>query len=164
VVLTPGCLVFTFAFYAKEIFNNDVYFKFINELWCEALANIGFERIHTNGISDLAIGNKKIAGTSMFRKKHLLVYQGSLLVDPNLDLIFSLLKHPSKEPDYRRGRSHEEFLTSLKKEFGLNANENLNTQEIAKRCDFEVKKILNSSRFLWENSLMEKDLVGSAIV
>jgi lipoate-protein ligase A len=116
VLLGPGCLILTFAFYAKDLFSNHLYFEIINDLWIRALKSGGIEGVKQRGISDLAMGDKKIAGTSLFRKKHLLVYQGSLLVHPNLEAISHLLAHPSKEPDYRQGRSHLDFLTTLREQ------------------------------------------------
>lgn len=114
VVLGPGCLILTFSFYAKDIFGNKEYFKKINQLWINALKEVGIQNLSENGISDICCGDKKVAGTSIFRKKHLLVYQGSMLVNPDLKLISQLLAHPSKEPDYRAGRDHHDFLTTLK--------------------------------------------------
>jgi len=116
VVLGKGCLILTLAFYANNVFGNKNYFCKINDLWIKALREYGVANLSQNGISDICIKDKKIVGTSIFRKKHLLVYQGSLLVDPNLSQISQLLKYPSRTPDYRAGRSHSHFLTSLKKE------------------------------------------------
>jgi lipoate---protein ligase len=129
VVLSPGCLVLTLAFYAKDIYSNTTYFNAINNLWSDSLASLGLHGVVTLGISDLAINGKKIGGTSLFRRKHLLVYQGSLLVDPNFAEIESLLAHPSREPDYRAGRSHLDFLTSTKAE-GCD----LTAQQLADHC------------------------------
>ena len=119
VVLGPGCQIVTFAFFARSLFDNSRYFSIINDCWIAALeraAGIQAGTIHQRGISDLAIGNKKIAGTSLFRRKHLVVFQGSLLVDPDFETIERCLCHPSREPDYRMGRSHLDFLTSLERE------------------------------------------------
>lgn len=113
VVLSPGCLVLTLAFYASDVFSNARYFSAVNELWIKALKENGIGGLAQGGISDITAGDKKIAGTSLFRKKHLLVYQGSLLVNPRIDLIESCLKHPTREPDYRNKRGHREFLTSV---------------------------------------------------
>lgn len=114
VVLGPGCLVLTFAFYAKDVFGNSKYFNMINELWIQSIQPYVPVTLLQNGISDICAGKKKIAGTSIFRKKHLLVYQGSMLVDMNLEFMSQVLSHPSKEPEYRQGRPHTEFLTTLK--------------------------------------------------
>jgi lipoate-protein ligase A len=129
VVLGPGCLILTFAFYAKDIFGNKEYFKKINQLWINALKEVGIQNLSENGISDICCGDKKVAGTSIFRKKHLLVYQGSMLIDPDLKLISQLLAHPSKEPDYRAGRTHHDFLTTLK-DLGYQGN----ATELAQHC------------------------------
>lgn len=129
VVLGPGCLILTFAFLAKDVFNNQRYFSLINNLWIDALKNEGLKNLEQRGHSDIACDGKKIAGTSLFRKKNLVVYQGSLLVDPDLQLISKALKHPSREPDYRSGRQHEDFLTTTQK-LGLS----LNAEELARKC------------------------------
>ncbi len=139
VVLGPGCLILTFAFYAKDPFGNGHYFKMINDLWIQSLQPYIPKILSQKGISDICCEEKKIAGTSIFRKKHLLVYQGSMLVDPNLEFISNLLAHPSKEPDYRQGRSHSEFLTTLK-QLGCA----LTTQELAEKCqEYFNKHIYN---------------------
>lgn len=135
VVLGKGCLILTFAFYAKNVFGNNKYFQIINQLWINALIEAGCQNLTQNGISDICVNNKKIAGTSIFRKKHLLVYQGSLLVDPDMNLISKLLAHPSKEPEYRQGRKHNEFLTSTK-EVGCT----LTASELADHCQKYFEK------------------------
>jgi lipoate-protein ligase A len=129
VVLGPGCLVLTFAFFAKDLFSNQHYFALINQLWADALRDAGLPELATRGHSDLAHGDKKIAGTSLFRRKHLVVYQGSLLVRPDFELISLLLQHPSREPDYRRGRQHNDFLISAA-QLGYCGS----TQELASQC------------------------------
>lgn len=113
VVLSPGCLILTFAFYAKNLYGNGEYFHKINTLWIDALKSLGIENLSQKGISDICLGNKKVVGSSIFRKRHLLVYQGSLLVNPDLSLMSDLLCYPSRAPEYRANRTHEEFVTSL---------------------------------------------------
>ncbi|APJ04780.1 lipoyl protein ligase domain-containing protein [Silvanigrella aquatica] len=135
VVLGEGCLILTFAFYAKDVFGNSKYFQMINQLWINALQDAGCPKLNQNGISDISYGDKKIAGTSIFRKKHLLVYQGSLLVNPDMNFISQLLAHPSREPDYRNGRSHDDFLTSAK-----NIGCKLNANELAIHCQKYFEK------------------------
>jgi lipoate---protein ligase len=135
VVLGPGCLILTLAFYAKELYANQKYFEKVNQLWIEALDTCGVSGLCTRGISDIAKGDQKIAGTSVFRRRHLFVYQGSLLVKPDFQAIEKLLQHPSREPDYRQGRSHRAFLTSLE-ELGCQ----LSVEEVTKRCDDYFQK------------------------
>lgn len=144
VVLSPGCLVLTLAFYAQSLFDNQNYFQLINSLWCEALQKLGVRDLNQRGFSDICIGEKKIAGTSLFRRKHLLVFQGSLLVNSNLDLIPRYLSHPSREPDYRGKRSHQDFVTSIKK-----SGHNLNAAEIGTFCSDYFAK--NASEYFEKN-------------
>jgi lipoate-protein ligase A len=114
VVLGPGCIVFSLAVFAHSLFQNDLYFRTINQLWADGIQKVCGISVDQRGISDLAVGDRKVAGTSLFRRKHLLVYQGSLLVDPSWEHISRYLQHPTREPDYRQGRAHRSFLTSLK--------------------------------------------------
>lgn len=71
--------------------------------------------IKPGGISDLCIedrrGSRKISGNSQARKKGWMLHHGTILYDAqNIHKISKLLRHPPKEPDYRKGRSHKEFL------------------------------------------------------
>jgi lipoate-protein ligase A len=71
------------------------------------------------GLSDLAvIGSdgtlRKIAGNSQARKRRSVVCHGTVLSNPDWSLMERLLQFPSSVPDYRAGRSHRDFLTSLK--------------------------------------------------
>ncbi|MDH4200888.1 MAG: hypothetical protein OEV66_10990 [Spirochaetia bacterium] len=68
-----------------------------------------------NGISDLCFTNKfgprKISGNSQARKKKWLLHHGTILYDTgNIRKIAHFLQHPSKEPDYRNGKKHADFL------------------------------------------------------
>lgn len=65
------------------------------------------------GISDLAIGDRKFSGNSQRWKKRAFLHHGTILYDFDLPRISRYLKHPSREPDYRRGRSHVEFVANL---------------------------------------------------
>ncbi len=114
VVLHSGCVVVSFGAWMQQPFKNDVYFSLINKSISATIQKkYGLMDIKERGISDLAIGDKKIAGTSLFRSKGYLLYQASILVESRIDLIERLLKHPSREPDYRKGKTHRDFIAGL---------------------------------------------------
>ena len=55
----------------------------------------------------------KFSGNAQRRRKHFLLFHGTFLLQFDISLISRFLRMPSKEPDYREGRSHKEFLTNL---------------------------------------------------
>lgn len=115
VVLYPGCVVLSLGCWVKDQFSNSLYFRMINQAVISSLAEIwpGLSELSQAGISDIVIGDKKIAGTSLFRSRNYLLYQASVLVNLDSSLIESVLTHPSKEPGYRKGRTHSDFLTGI---------------------------------------------------
>jgi lipoate-protein ligase A len=77
--------------------------------------------VEIRGCTDLALAPRpspldpslKFSGNAQRRKKHFLLFHGTLLLNFDLALIDKFLRMPSKEPDYRQGRSHKTFLTNL---------------------------------------------------
>ena len=63
---------------------------------------------HASPITEL-----KFAGNSQRRRKHFLLFHGTLLLNCDLNFISELLPMPTKQPDYRASRAHEEFVTNL---------------------------------------------------
>ena len=116
VVLHPGCVILSLGLWVGHFYQNDYYFKWINDSLIQSLKAKWpeFAELDQNGISDITMGAKKIAGTSLFRSRNYLLYQASIMVDPKPDLMESYLAHPSKEPEYREGKNHTEFVSGLK--------------------------------------------------
>ncbi len=52
----------------------------------------------------------------MYLNRGVLYYHAVLNISEEVSMISRYIKHPPREPDYRQGRSHEEFVTSLAKE------------------------------------------------
>ncbi len=116
VVLTPGQVVLACVTTVESPFRNKEYAARINAWFIEALERLGVTGVQPRGISDLAIGEKKILGTSIYRTRLVLFYQASLLVSNELSVFTRYLAMPSRVPDYRAGRSHEDFCTTLRRE------------------------------------------------
>jgi lipoate---protein ligase len=65
------------------------------------------------GHTDLTLQGLKFSGNSQRRKRHFLLFHGSLLLDLDLAVVEQTLHVPSKQPQYRRDRAHKDFLTNL---------------------------------------------------
>lgn len=64
-------------------------------------------------ISDLAIDGLKFSGSAQQRKRRHFLHHSTLLCGFDLDRISRYLRTPPRQPDYRRGRSHADFLMNL---------------------------------------------------
>jgi lipoate-protein ligase A len=113
VVLGPGNLIITAAYDASRKAFASQWIGPIAEAIVRSVERLGVKGAHVRGLGDVAVGERKILGSSLYANRKLALYQGSLLVDPDLSLIPIYLPHPSREPDYRRGRDHLNFVTSL---------------------------------------------------
>lgn len=116
VVLSPGQVVLALVTEVDSPFQNREYARAVNDWFRRTLEGLGVGGIEDRGISDLAIGGRKILGTTLYRRRGILFYQASLLVSPDLSLFSRYLTYPSVVPDYRQGRDHEAFCTSLARE------------------------------------------------
>ena len=113
VILTPRTIVISVRLLSEKLDNPQVYFKRINNLIIESLTNLGISDLVEKGISDIAIGEKKILGSSIYRKRSMVFYHAVLNVSESPEFIGRYLRHPTREPDYRIGRKHEDFITSI---------------------------------------------------
>jgi len=113
VILTPKTLVISVRLKEQNHTGPHPCFDRINHRIIASLESEGVQQLRTAGISDIAIGEKKILGSSIYRKRSLLFYHAVLNVAESTDLIGKYLKHPRREPDYRKNRDHAAFITSL---------------------------------------------------
>ena len=113
VVLDPGNVVVSVTLPAEGLGKNKGHFKRISSWVIAGLDRAGFPGVRQDGISDLVLNDRKIAGACIYRTTGLLFYTASILAAPDISLMTSYLKHPPREPSYRCGRSHETFVTSL---------------------------------------------------
>jgi lipoate-protein ligase A len=114
VVLDPGNLIVSVAAALPGIGGIKSAFAAISDWLITALSVCDVPGIRQRGVSDLAIGKRKIGGSCMYRTRDLLYYSTTLLLDPDVDLVDRYLLHPPREPEYRAGRSHRQFMGSLK--------------------------------------------------
>ena len=116
VVQGPGCLNYSLVLNFSE--NDSLQTitqtnRLIMERHGELFQTSSGKKVEVHGHTDLAMDGFKFSGNSQRRKKHYLLFHGALLLNFDLQLIEELLKMPSKQPSYRRNRSHMEFLRNL---------------------------------------------------
>ncbi len=114
VMLTPNNIIISAVITDENVMKpKDVFIRF-NDHIMGAIAKNHTVQFSTRGISDIAMGEKKILGSSMYRGKGKLFYHAVLNFNEPSSTFQKYLKHPSNEPDYRKGRQHHDFVTSLK--------------------------------------------------
>lgn len=115
VLLGPGCLLFTLVLDHEanpalgEIRPS---YRFILNRISQALAGL-LPRIGCKGISDLVAGDRKFSGNAQQRKRRFLLHHGTLLYGFNMEAVSRYLRSPPRQPEYRGGREHCEFLCNL---------------------------------------------------
>ena len=116
VVLGPGQVVLALVTEVGSPYRNREYAAEINAWIVESLSELGVSGVQPEGISDLAIRGKKIVGTSIYRTRLVLFYQASLLVDVDIRPVHAVSGDADEVLEYRRGRNHEDFCTTLRRE------------------------------------------------
>jgi len=125
VMLTPNNLIISVVFFQPDNLQPKVVFNQINSLIIGSLERVGVKNLSMKGISDIAIDGKKILGSSIYRSKDVLLYHAVLNFGEPASTFEKYLKYPSKEPDYRVGRKHSDFVTSLKEKGFSHTNSQL---------------------------------------
>ncbi len=113
VVLDPGNVIISVALPLPGLGNIKSTFAQIGSWLRTSLARCGIPNVVQRGVSDLAVGDRKIGGSCVYRTKGLLYYSTTLLVDHDPELVDRYLKHPPREPEYRQLRPHAQFMASL---------------------------------------------------
>lgn len=114
VVLGEGCVVVSLGAVVDRELEVGRYLNAVAEFLAQALGRLTGLPLVRLGTGDVCLGDRKVLGSSLFRRKKILFYQASLLHSLDLSLVERYLAHPPKEPEYRRGRQHLDFLTTLK--------------------------------------------------
>jgi lipoate---protein ligase len=111
----PGCLSYAFVLPLRlhpDLANIRTTNQFILERTATALHR--WEPATAfRGISDLAIDEMKVSGNAQRRKRHALLFHGTILHGMQAHLIARYLKEPKRKPDYRGDRQHGAFLRTI---------------------------------------------------
>lgn len=113
VVVGPGCLNYSLVVSLDrrpELRNVPRSYQIILRRIARA---IGLPGVAVRGLSDLAWNDRKVSGSAQRRGRHALLHHGTFLCGFDLGLIERYLKTPPRQPPYRRGRAHGEFVANL---------------------------------------------------
>lgn len=114
VVLGPGCLCFSLVLsytHAPGLNEIPASNRYILARVLRALAPVVGAKVE--GTSDLAAGGVKFSGNAQQRKRTHFLHHGTLLCSFDLGVVSKYLNAPERQPDYRRDRTHAEFVANL---------------------------------------------------
>ena len=117
VVLAPGMVVVAARLRHTQV-GTSCYFGMMNDALIPAVAAVADQAPQCRGYGDLTVAadadvRLKVLGASLRQTSKLVVYLGVFLVADAVPLMERYLAMPSREPDYRSGRGHRAFCTSL---------------------------------------------------
>ena len=88
--------------------------RFCAGMMIEALGRAGCNApLEVDRSGDLRREDRKMAGVALARRRSASLLHATLLVEADLALLGAVLRHPAREPDYRGGRRHEDFVANL---------------------------------------------------
>lgn len=109
VLLGPGCLNYALVLSLERrpalLDVKQSYVKVLNSL----LAALPLSGACAIG-SDLVLDDRKFGGHAQRRTRRSLLHHGTILYDFDIPRIRSVLREPGRQPSYRRGRTHDNFL------------------------------------------------------
>ena len=116
VVLAPGMVVCARLRHTQV--GTTCYFGMMNDAVIPGVAAVADQAPQCRGYGDLTVAGEdgvrlKILGASLRQTSKMVVYMGVMLVADAVPLMERYLTFPSREPDYRGGRGHRAFCTSL---------------------------------------------------
>ncbi len=124
VVLTPRTAVVSFYEAGRHSLGRHGVFERFCGILVNALDLLGVSGIKKEGISDLALGGKKFTGSSVYLNTGYAFFHAVVNLAEDPKTIARYLKQPPRMPDYRRGRRHTDFVTSLADEgYSITAHE-----------------------------------------
>jgi lipoate---protein ligase len=115
VVVGPGVLNVAFVLpetLAPGLWAVDAAHRYVLERLAGSIVRAG-QPVTTEGLGDLAIGGRKCGGSAQRRLKHWFMVHCSILYQVPVERVARYLALPDRQPDYRRRRSHEAFLSNL---------------------------------------------------
>lgn len=119
VVIGPGCLQYSLLIDLEkrsDLRMLDAVHQYVMSRMLTSLRSFN-SNVEAKGTCDLVIDDRKISGNALKVGRSWTLYHGTVLLNMDLTWIDRLLKHPPREPHYRRGRPHSQFVNNLSAPF-----------------------------------------------
>ncbi|HZO85178.1 MAG TPA: lipoate--protein ligase family protein [Verrucomicrobiae bacterium] len=117
VVQGPGCLNYSLVLNINrhpELANITAANCHIMKRNAAVLSKVLGVEVSVEGYTDLAVSGRKFSGNAQRRKRTHLLFHGTFLLEGfDFTPLSRYLKHPSREPEYRGTRSHDNFITRI---------------------------------------------------
>jgi lipoate---protein ligase len=112
----PGCLNYSLILNIlkspdlQSVTSTNEYIMNAQRLALQPLLN---DKVAVKGTTDLALGDLKFSGNAQRRKRQAVLFHGTFLYQFDVPKVEAHLPFPSKQPDYRKDRLHQDFLRNL---------------------------------------------------
>jgi len=116
VVQGPGCLNYSLVLplaFTPGLETVTGANRHIMERHTAALSELLGRAVEWRGCTDLALDGRKFSGNAQRRARHSLLFHGTFLLNFDLQLVSQVMPQPSRQPGYRAGRAHGDFLINL---------------------------------------------------
>lgn len=115
IVAGPGCLMYSVVLSCHirpELRRIDEAHRWV---MTRLMAGITRQRpdVQWQGTCDLTLESRKFSGNSLRVARDHILYHGTILYAADLSQIARCLNTPPRQPDYRGGRDHADFITNL---------------------------------------------------
>ena len=113
-VIGPGCLMYgvIISYEGKpELRSVDNAHTFVMERFRGGLSSL--EPVEFQGSCDLTLDNRKFSGNALRCKRNCFLYHGTILYDFPLQTLSKYLGTPPRQPEYRKGRDHSNFVRNF---------------------------------------------------
>ncbi len=111
----PGCLMYSLVLSLQlrpQLRQVDQAHRMVMARLLDAVAG-QHAGVRWQGTCDLTVAGRKFSGNSLRIARQHLLYHGTVLHAADLDQIHRCLATPPRQPEYRQGRSHADFITNL---------------------------------------------------
>lgn len=115
IVAGPGCLMYSAVLSIEsvpQIAKIDAAHEYVMSR-VAAAARRQFPEVQREGICDLAWRGRKFSGNALRIARRHVLYHGTLLHAGDLALISQCLEFAPRQPEYRQGREHQDFVTNV---------------------------------------------------